>query len=231
MAKPTKIVTKKSFSLTTIIIVSLLVISVLVGAYFFIRYTQVNTKYQAAILTDEQRNQQYVVKVAKLYNIPKFETEKPVVIEVKDTSKLADTVSAKKFFTDVKNGDIILAYQKADLSVIFRPSENKIIHTDNYANFVGATTPITVALIAPADQQEAVANNLKQKFGNVQIITKSIPKTEITTSYVVDATGTNAKLAKELADGLGISVGQLPEGELKPEGSSLIVVIAKPATQ
>lgn len=45
---------------------------------------------------------------------------------------------------------------------------------------------------------------------------------------VVDATGQNAKAAKELAEKIGLSVGQLPEGETKPKNASLIVIITAP---
>lgn len=205
---------------------SVLVVAISFGTYFFIRYNQVNDKYQALQMTDDQKNQQYVAKIAKLYNVPKFQDEKPTVAIISDLSKLPDTVVGKKFFEGVKKDDIVIFYKKADLSIIYRPSENKIIRTDNYANALAATNTYKVAIIAPNDQQDSIVQKLQTSFGNISIISKSNPKASVTQGVVVDATGSNAKAAQELAEKLGLSVGQLPEGESKVDGATLIVVTA-----
>lgn len=226
MAKP--VVKQKSHKKNIVLAVYILVLiaAIVFGAFFFVRYNQVNAKYKTAIMTDEQKNQQYVVKVAKLYSIPKYEDEKPDVAVISDTSKLADSVVAKKFFGGAKEGDVIMVYKNADLSIIYRPSEDKIVRTDNYANALAATNTYKVAVIAPADQQEAIVQKLQSTFGNVSIVNKQTPKAEAAQSYVADTTGTNTKAAQELAEKLGLQVGQLAEGETKPEGAALIVVIA-----
>lgn len=205
---------------------SVLVAAISFGTYFFIRYNQVNDKYHALQMTDDQKNQQYVAKIAKLYNVPKFETEKPTVAIISDLSKLPDTVVGKKFFEGAKKDDVVILYKNADLSIIYRPSDNKIIRTDNYSNALAATNTYKVAIIAPSDQQEAIVQKLQTSFGNVSIVNKTNPKTIVAQGIVVDASGTNAKAAQELADKLGLSVGQLPEGESKVDGATLIVVTA-----
>lgn len=222
MAKPTAVRSKKSFSTLTIVIGVLLILSVAIGAYFTVQYIRVNNKYQAI---PEVKNQETIAKVAKLIDLPKDET--PTILEIKEKDKIPVTNSSKDFFEKATNGDIVLVYTKANQAVLYRSNENRVIKTDK----ADKLNTVTVAVLAPTDQQETTANNLQQKFGNVQIVSKGTPKTDITTSYVVDATGSNAKLAQDLASSLGLSVGQLPEGEAKPEGASLIVVIAKPVSQ
>lgn len=226
MAKHQESAKPKKRILFGVIYASVLLVAVLFGAYFFVKYNQVNDKYLAATVTPDQQKSEYVSKVSKLYNVPKFEDEKPEAIVVSDTSKLSDTVVGKKFFAGVKKDDVVLVYKNSDLSIIYRPSEDKIIKIDNYANALAATNTYKVALIAPSDQQEQVVQKLQTSFGNISIISKTNPKTSVSQGVVVDTTGSNAKAAQELADKLGFTVGQLPDGESKVDGAALIVVTA-----
>lgn len=158
--------------------------------------------------------------------------EKPTdIIVIKDKEKLNTPATTKVFYADVKNGDILVAYQKANQAVIYRPSENRIIKTDNYNNFYAATYPVNLAIISPENAQSETEKLIIQKVLNINVVSKQVPKGSITQSVVVDLTGTNAKAAKELADKLGIPVGQLPEGETKPEGATLVVIMANSPAQ
>lgn len=201
-----------------------LVALVFFGAFYFVQYQRLNNKYQDLTMSTEEKNKRTAAEVAKLIDLPKDET--PVVYVVKDKDKLADTKATKAFFEKAKNGDVVLAYQKANQAVIYRPSEKVIVRTDDYQKFVAASNPITVAIIAPADQQQTVQNQIESKFGNVQIINKAAPKVFNGQSYVVDLTGSNGKTAQDLAAQLGLQVGALPEGEAKPSGALFAVVVS-----
>jgi hypothetical protein len=222
MPKIPKELKKRKTSKAKIIYVAIMLILAGFGGFFFVRYMQVNSKYQDAVMTQDQRNQQTLAKIGKLMDLPK--DEKPIIFEVKDKDKLGNLQLTKTFFEKTKNGDVILAYEKANLSIIYRPSENRIIKTDNFTNFYGAANPIKVAIIAPNDMQATTEKAITQKVLNIDIVSKQPPKSSNTQSMVVDVSGTNAKAAKDLADKLGIPVGQLPEGETKPDGATLAVI-------
>ena len=206
------------------VLVLAFVVLALFGGFYFVQYQKVNDKYQEVTLSNDEKNKRTAAKVAKLIDLPKDET--PVVYVVKDKDKLTNTKAAKEFFDKAKNDDVVLAYAKADLAVIYRPSTNVIVKTDTYQKFAIASSPITIAIIAPQDQQQNLTNQLESKFGNVQIVSKDAPKVLNGQNYVVDLTGANAKTAQDLATQLGVSVASLPEGETKPSGALFAVVIS-----
>jgi hypothetical protein len=216
---------KKKLPVAKTVKVVLVLGLVFFGAYYFVQYNKVSDKYAEAILTTEQKNQQIIDEVAKLMELPT--DEKPTVYIVSDKKKLADTRAAKEFFEKAQNNDVVLAYQKADIAVIFRPSENRIVKSDNYQSFIAASTPIKVAIVAPADKQQELATQLEGKFANVQIISKKTPTILNGANYVADLSGTNAKTAQDLAAQIGFTVSALPEGEPKPEGAIFAIVVAQ----
>jgi hypothetical protein len=194
------------------------------GGFYFVQYQKVNNKYQDLSMTDDQRNQKLVNEVAKIIDLPK--DEKPALVsKVADKAKLNETKAMSAFYEKAINGDVILAFQKANISIIYRPSEKRVIKTDNYQNFLSASNVISIGVIAPNEQQSGLVTQL-EKFGNVQIVSKTAPKVLNGQSYVVDLTGANAKTAQDLATQLGVQVGALPEGEAKPTGALFAVVIA-----
>jgi hypothetical protein len=202
----------------------LLVAVVAFGAFYFVQYQKINNKYQELALTPDEKNKRTAAKVAKIIDLPKDET--PIVVQVNDKEKLVVTKSSAAFFDKSKNNDLVLAYQKGNVAVIYRPSENRVIKSDTYQNFFAASNPITVAIVAPTDQQQTLTTLLESKYGNVQIVGKTTPKIPNGQSYVVDLTGSNAKTAQDLATQLGFQVGTLPDGESKPTGALFAVVIA-----
>jgi hypothetical protein len=228
MAKqPVKVSGKKNKVLTGLY-VSVLVIAIAFGAFFATQYFRLNDKYKAAIMTQDEKNNQYLASIGKIIDLPK--NEKPAYISlVKDKSKLGGAAVTKKFFESAQDNDIVVAYKDGNLSIIYRPNTNKIIKTDNYNNFVAAISPVSVAVIAAAGQQDAVAKQVTDKVLNADIVSKNTPKVTATQSYVADLTGSNATAAKELADKLGLTVATLQDGEAKPQGATLVVVVAPTA--
>lgn len=211
--------------LLSVVYASVLVVSIVFGTYFFIRYNQVNDKYQTAVMTQDEKNSKYLSAIGKIIVLPK--DEKPADLRlVKDKSKLGSATVTKKFFELAEDNDIVVAYKDANMSIIYRPSTKKIVKSDNYNNYLAAVSPVAVGVIASSDQQATTVKTITDRLLNADIVGKNTPKVAQTQSYVVDATGSNAKAAQELADKLGLSVGQLPDGESKVDGATLIVVTA-----
>ena len=224
----------KRFSNKKSLIIKLLFIVVLAAAlagtaYFYVRYRQVNNKYHEAIMTQDERNQKTINEVSKVMALPS--DENPTIFLVQDKDKLGGSNAAKQFFASTINGDVILAYEKANLSIIYRPSEKRIIKTDNYTNFLAAANTIKIAIIAYESQQSDTETLILEKVLNVEIVSKQIPKVVPSKSYVADVSGQNTQAAQELAAKLSLSVGSLPEGETQPEGATLVVVIAPVTAQ
>jgi uncharacterized membrane-anchored protein len=219
MSKQTSNITKRSSGniVKAIYIVIVIVLALLAG-FFFYKYQDVNQKYTEATMSIEERNRRIVEKVSKLYDIPSFDTEQPAVYLVDDPEQLKDN----QFFANAQKGDFVLTYQDADLAILYREPENRIIKSGSYReNFAGK---VDVAIIANASAQKALEDTLKAKFSNINIISKSDPNTNITEGVVVDVEGTEEQASKDLATLLNFKVGKLPEGEKAPEGAKLIII-------
>ncbi|MCB9839464.1 hypothetical protein H6794_01280 [Candidatus Nomurabacteria bacterium] len=222
---------KRKKSKGPLIYTVILVLALSFGTFFFVRYQQVNNKYQDLVMSEEDKVREVVQKVSKLYDIPTFDQEKPKWTFIKDQAALDKIKEANDFFKNAKVNDVLLAYEKADLAILFRPSDNKIVITDSYKRV--AVTPVNIAIIAPTDKQSSTEKTIKEKATNAVIISKTTPKGTITQGVVVDVSGKEKAAAEKIASFLGLQVGNLPEGESPPEGANFVVVLpnASPTTQ
>lgn len=62
-------------------------------------------------------------EIVSLRELPKNET--PTIAQVSDITKLAE----EPFFSNGENGDYIVVYKKANISILYRPAEKKIINS------------------------------------------------------------------------------------------------------
>lgn len=205
----------------------LLVALIAFGTFYFIKYQQLNDKYTEITMSADERIKGIVEKVSKLYNIPSYEKEKPAWTFFKDEKSL-ETLKNNQFLKDAKVNDVLLAYEKSDLAILFRPDENKIIVVDSFKKVNTGTVP--VAIIAPSDKQDSIEKSLKNSFGNIVVINKSVPKSSISQGAVVDVTGKEAEATTKLASILGLPVGALPAGETAPEGAKMVIVLPSDTT-
>lgn len=215
---------RRQLPLAEITLLSVTFLSLAAAGFFFYKYQDVNSQYKEATMSEEDRTRQTVSEVAKLYNIPSFDQEKPVIYKVSDPEQ----VKNNQFFKDAQKDDILLPYPNADLAIIYRPSEKKIINVGSYKQV--ASSEVSVAVIAPNSAQASIEGTLKSKYTNI-VVTKSEPKTTITSGVVVDLTGSESEAASALAQLLGYTVGSLPPGETAPEGAKLVVIAPNPAVQ
>jgi len=206
-----------------LVFTALFVIALVFGAFYFVKYKQLNDKYQELTMTEEERAKKTVAEVAKLYKIPSYDEEKPSIYALKDQKSLDEMKKQNIFFKDASLNDLLLAYQKADSIVLYRPTEKKIINTDKYSTITAGTA--NIAIIAPADKADATEQQIKQKIKNAVVTEKITPKTSISSGIVVDVTGKEAEAAKKTADLLGYTVGSLPQGETMPTGATFVVIV------
>lgn len=214
---------RRQLPIAEITLLSVTVLSLALGGFFFFKYQDVNAKYKEATLSEDDRTRRTVEEVAKLYKIPSFDEEKPVVYIVSDP----DQVKNNAFFKDAQKDDVLLPYPKADIAIIYRPSEKKIINVGTYSQVASSEVP--VAVIAKSANQAELEQKLKAKYSNIVVSNKSEPKTQIPTGIVVDVTGSEGDAAKTLATLLGYSVGTLPAGETAPQGVKLVIIAPNPA--
>ena len=119
LARPAK--KKRSFLRFLLLLLSYLVVAAIVWKVAD-QWKMDPTKQQARA---EQEVKTTVDKVSKLMFLPSVETELPQVAVINDAASLAKT---QAFFADVKDGDQVLIYLKAQKAIIYRASENKIVN-------------------------------------------------------------------------------------------------------
>lgn len=218
--------TRKSLPMGKLACAVAVIASLAFGGFFFYKYHDVNTKYKELTQSQEEKNKEIIQQVSKLYNVPSYDQEQPTIYYVKDKEQLGGSEFTKKFFEPAQNEDVVIAYKNADISIIYRPSENKIIKTENYANFLAAASPINIALVAPEVSQSTVQNKISSQFKNVMVSTKNTPKTVSTIGIVYATSPDFNDAAKQLAQLLGYTVGTLPAGEDAPAEGVDIVILA-----
>ena len=185
--------------------------------YFYKKYASI--KKNPNLVAQEE-----VTRVTKLVSglmtLPKEET--PTLATVLDKEKLKD----QPFFSNSKNGDIILIYTKAQKAIIFREKENKIINVGPISIDKKNGTP--VALVNAGGNVDEVKNKLAEKFGGgvtVASTTDAKSKSSVKQLTVVDAAGNSGDLANQIATALGGTVGSLPSGETAPSGANIVIFV------
>lgn len=115
-------------SKTNRILFILLVLAVVASVFFYNqnRRNQDKLKHPEVAVTEKAKS--LANKVSRLAVLPNNEV--PIVVDVTDASKLSN----QTFFTHAKNGDEVLVYQKAQIAVLYRPGDNKIVNIASPSN-------------------------------------------------------------------------------------------------
>jgi hypothetical protein len=186
------------------------------GGYYFRQYQDLKT---VSSKTPEEKNQELVATINKVYALPKDET--PVVAIVSDEEAFKKEYPV---FTTAKKGDSLLLYEKASQAILYRESENKIIGTATFSVRKGSA----VQIIATGELQNSTEQTLTTKLGtDIRVSGKSTPVGQYTATTVVDLTGQKADLAAKIAEAVGGTVvSALPQGEKPSDGAEITVVVA-----
>ena len=115
--------TKKWGKRIFLVIVTLVVIALVFFACFF----AYNKFKQPSSTTSDSETSQVVAEVGKLMLLP---NETPTVAVVSDLAKL----QGQKFFTNAKEGDVVLMYAQAQKAILYSPTDNKIIEVAPIVN-------------------------------------------------------------------------------------------------
>ncbi len=219
-----------------IVLTILLCLAVGIAGYFYYQYrnsSQVKDTKEIAELTQT---------LGKFMDLPADET--PTLATVTDREKLAD----QPFFRKSENGDKVLIYTNSGRAILYRPSTKKIVDvTTINVNTPADTTPQTEAKavventpLAPVVSNPTVViyngstkvgvtntleDQIKAKFSNVSVVAKDkAVKNDYLDTIIVDISGKNGEMAKNIAESFGGSVGTLPSGEAVPDADILIIV-------
>jgi hypothetical protein len=227
-----------------IIIFVVLIIALAASFYFYVQYQNTRKLLQNPTLMANEEAKALIAKVSIIIELPKGED--PSIATVSDKSKLAD----QSFFINAQNGDKVLIYTRAKEAILYRPSINKIIQVAPISdNTVSQPPKQTVATSAPtsapvltatpvqnvikvviyngtkiAGLANTTGEQLMSKITNLDIIKKADATGNYTSTLVVDLTGKNSVVAKQIATNVGGVVGTLPTGEVKPDADILVIV-------
>ncbi len=179
-----------------------------------------------------------IAAIGKLMVLPGG--EEPTIASVADITKLA----SQPFFTNAKNGDKVLIYNKARKAILYRPETNMIIEVApvTIATGSGSTTAGTPVQSPPGTNLSysivlwngTDVTGLTKKYEPV--LTSKISKTtvlersnaksmEYDKSMVIDLTGTHKSDATNIASTLGFITSELPKGETKPSKGDFLIIL------
>lgn len=193
-----------------------------------VRFYDLYRTYESRVpVSDKEAEQEAAILVTQLKKIMEVPDEKPVIATVKDKDSLA---KEQAFFTQAQNGDKLIVFEQARKAILFRPSVGKIVESGPLVVSPGPqqTTPVRVAILngtSEAGLASEVEKNLQEAAG--QAVTTTVGDATVKTytdTVVVDLTGEMAKTAEEIAQFLNATVGEMPEGETKPDADILVLV-------
>lgn len=219
--KITKTKTRRGWRIAkTLVVLALIVTLATAAGYFYKKYTDLKKNPASSQEAQKQENQRIIQEVGKLYSLPK--DEDPTIFLVSDKDKLSDDYKKQEFFQKAENGDYILIYEKAKLALLYRPSENKLVDARPYT----VQSTLSIALIGPETLRSSAEKSLNNAYKNqLTIVAKKDSKGTNTGVTVVDVSGKSADQAQKIADTLKGKVGNLPEGESKPEGADIVIIL------
>lgn len=141
----------------------------------------------------------------------------PAILTVEDK-----TQATQPFLQQAENGDKVLLYYKAMKSVLFRPSENRIVHQGAY------TPPDAKVFVRKGTQDSTKVDEILAKLEDVQdidvISQDSSSKTDYSGVTIVHVTDRYDQKVQELEKLFSTKVVRLPNGESFPDADILIIV-------
>lgn len=201
------------------------------GGGFFLYQNQKSQVRDDPQMISYQDVQQLVAEVSKLIDLPEDET--PAVTTITDVAKMQD----RPFFQRAKNGDKILIYPNAAKAILYDPIIKKVI----------AVAPLNIGTPEAKEQillKVALRNGTKTaglttkiedrlQKENLQFEVSSkenAKKQDYDKTLVVVLNESSKRLAESIANLLNVTIGELPDGEIKPDDADIIIILGKDAT-
>lgn len=221
-------------------------VGLLLAGYLLYQFSQpylFNAVANKAVLNKDEMKK-LVEEIGKIAKLP--QREEPSIATVTDINKLRD----QPVFADSKNGDRVLLYTNAQKVVIYDPISRKIVNiaplTAGNAQAVNNTivpsSSATPAATPVQNQARIILRNgtsvtglaskieteIKKSFPKANIIDKDNSLKENYDKTIVVILNESAKdAAINLAQALSGSISGLPQGETKPAGADILVIIGK----
>ena len=213
--------------------------------YFYNQYQKSQQLLKNPTEAAKEEVRTLVAKVGALLELP--QGEEPTVATVSDKEKLKD----QPFFQKAENGDKVLIYTQSRKAILFRPSTNKIIEvsTVNLGGAVGVSTLATPGTGASAQAEvvtkvaiyngtsttgltSKVEKQLKETMANIEVgLKENAKKKDYEKTIVVVLAQGREQEAKDLAEVLRAEISPLPEGETKPAGAEILVILGSDYNQ
>lgn len=141
----------------------------------------------------------------------------PAILTVED-----ETRATQPFLDQAKNGDKVLLYYKAKRAVLFRPSENSIIHQGSY------TPPDAKVFIRRGTTDDGKVAETRSRLEEIEAIDlvsqDDSPKSDYRGITIVNVTDRYDEKLRELEDLFGVKAVRLPPGETFPDADILVIV-------
>ena len=213
-------------------VISLLIFALVVtSGYFYYQYHRLATGSVIDQVKAEEESVNLIASVSKLMLLPKDET--PTVATVTDIEKLKD----QPFFKDAKNGNKVLIYPSLKQVILYDQKSNMIVAVGSL-NITDDTKPqelqakvvLRNGTSVPGITQ-TLESTLKQSFPGVTISFKDQgDRTDYKNTVVVALTESGKDAATQIAKSIGSQVVELPEGESRPTGPDLLIIVGKDKT-
>jgi hypothetical protein len=232
-----------------IIIVATIVIAIVISFYFYFQYRKTQKLLQNPTLIAAQEAKSLVARVVVLIELPS--NEDPTIATVSDKNKLANqpffanSQNGDKVLIYSRAKKAILyrpsinkIIEVAPISSEIQPSGSNPAPTTAIPTTI-STSPTTTPTTAPAQKIVKVAvyngtktaglaasyaTQLTDKISNIEIVAKGNANGDYASMLVVDLTGGNSVVAKQIASELKGTIGTLPKGEDKPAADLLVIV-------
>lgn len=160
-------------------------------------------------------NDEVVIRVSRELSISG--DSNPAILTVEDETKVS-----QPFLDEAKNGDKVLLYYKSNKSVLFRPSENRIVRTGTF------TPPDAKVFIRQGTNDAAKLETAKEQIGkltDVEIVSKDYSTNRLNDkTVVVDITDRYPGSLQEIAKTLNADIVRLPDGETIPDADILVII-------
>lgn len=203
---------------------------ILVGGFYLYQSqkNQIQNNPQTAAAEEVKK---LVKEVGVLIELPT--EEDPTVATITDITKLAD----QPFFQKGKNGDKVLIYTNAKKAILYDPITKKVIDV----------APINIGTQSAQESQKESLPKIALRNGtkNVGLTTKIETKLKQDGMQFETSSKENAKkqdyedtlvvvlnesvrdLAQRTANVLSATLGDLPEGEAKPDDADILIILGK----
>lgn len=179
------------------------------SVYFYLQNQDLKEQIN---LSSEEKNKQIIAEVNEVYDLPE---EDAVVALVRDAEEFKKEYPS---YDDVEvlEGDYLLFFRKARLTVLYRQSEKKVVKTAN------VVVPITVEIIGSEKATAQIEQQLAQ-FGQQISIVKTV-QDGVTSSFIYDVDQDQAEDVASIAEQIGFETAQALASSFEPGAQTEIVI-------